>query len=138
MHFLQNLVWQKSLNLFCLAIDLSWPTSVIKYLGVNIPLNKLYKLSLLEENSADIIHNLHSTLNLWLVRGLILSGKMTVLKTLVFPKLIHKASYILIHLPEKFVKQLNRVLFTFIWGSKWGKKLGDYNSAVVLRREEQK
>ena len=117
---------------------LSWPTSVIKYLSVNIPLNKFDELSLFEENFASTIRNLQSTLNLWLVRGLTFLGKITILKTLVIPKLIHKASYLPIYLPEKFVKQLGRVLFTFIWGSKWEKKLGDYNSAVVLRREEQK
>ena len=100
---------------------LSWPTSVIKYLGVNIPLNKFDELSLFEENFASTIHNLQSTLNLWLVRGLTLVGKITVLKTLVVPKLIHKASYLPVQLPEKFVKQLNRVLFTFIWGLKWEK-----------------
>ena len=100
---------------------LSWPTSVIKYLGVNIPLNKFDELSLFEENFASTIHNLQSTLNLWLVRGLTLLGKIAVLKTLIIPKLIHKASYLPIQLPEKFVKQLNRVLFTFIWGSKWEK-----------------
>ena len=40
---------------------------------------------------------------------------------MIIPKLIHKASYLLIQLPEKFVKQLNQVLFTIIWGSKWEK-----------------
>ena len=57
----------------------------------------------------------------WKTRLAILLGKITVLKTLVIPKLIHKASYLPIQLPENFVKQLNRVLFTFIWGSKWEK-----------------
>ena len=97
---------------------LSWPTSVIKYLGVNIPLNKFDELSLFEENFASTIYNLQSTLHLWLVRGLTLLGKITVLKTLVIPKLIHKATYLPIQLPEKFVKQFNQVLFTFIWGLK--------------------
>ena len=105
------------------SIGLSRLTFVIKYLGVNIPLNKFDELSLFEENFASTIHNLQSTLNLWLVRGLTFLGKITVLKTLVIPKLIHKALYLLIHLPEKFFKQLNQVLFTFIWGSKW-KKIG--------------
>ena len=116
---------------------LSWPTSVIKYLGVNIPLNKFDELSLFEENFASTIHNLQSILNLWLVRGLTLLGKITVLKTLVIPKLIHKASYLPIQLPEKFVKQLNRVLFTFIWGLKW-EKIGRSQLCCSLRREEQK
>ena len=67
-----------------LSRGLSWPTSVIKYFGVNIPLNKL---SLFEENFSNTIHNLQSTLNLWLVKSLTLLGKITVLKTLVIPKL---------------------------------------------------
>ena len=100
---------------------LSWPTSVIKYLGVNIPLKKFDELSLFEENFASTIHNLQSTLNLLLVRGLTLLGKITVLKTFVIQKLIYKSSYLPIQLPKKFVKQLNRVLFTFVWDSKWEK-----------------
>ena len=43
---------------------LSWPTSVVKSLGVNIPLNKFDELSLFEENFVSTIHNLQSTLNL--------------------------------------------------------------------------
>ena len=104
-----------------LSRGLSWPTSVIKYLDVNIPLNKLDELSPFEEDFANTIHSLQSTLNLWLVRRSTLLGKITVLKTLVILKLFHKASYLPIQLPEKFVKQLNRVLFTFIWGLKWEK-----------------
>ena len=69
----------KMFKLF-LSSGLSRPTSVIKYLGVNIPLNKFDELSLLEKNFANTIYNLQSTLNLWLVRGLTLSGKITVLK----------------------------------------------------------
>ena len=91
-----------------LSSGLSWSTSVIYYLGVNILLNKFHELSVFEENFANTIHNLQSTLNLWLVRGLTLLGKITVLKTLVIPKLIHIASYLPIHLPEKFVKQMNQ------------------------------
>ena len=83
-----------------LSRGLSWPTSVIKYLGVNIPLNKFDEFSLFEENFASTIHNLQSTLNLWLVRGLTLLGKITVFKTLIIPKLIHKASYLPIQLPK--------------------------------------
>ena len=40
-----------------LSNGLFWSTSVIKYLGVNIPLNKLDELSLFEENFANTIHN---------------------------------------------------------------------------------
>ena len=74
--------------------------------------------SLFEENFANTIYNLQSALNFRLVKGLALLEKTTIVKTLVIPKVIHNASYLSIDLPENFVKQLNRVLFTFIWGSK--------------------
>ena len=47
-----------------LSDGLSWPTSVIKYLGFNIPLNKFDELLLFKENFASTIHNLQSTSNL--------------------------------------------------------------------------
>ena len=50
-----------------------------------------------------------------------LLGKITILKTLIIPKIVHKASLLLIYLPEKFVKELNKLMFKFIWGSKWEK-----------------
>ena len=109
----------KTLNF--LSSGLSWPTSVIKHLDVNNPVNKFDEFSLFKENFENTVHNLQSGLDLWSVKGLTLLGKITLLKTLVISKLIHKASYLPIDLPEKFVNQLNRVLFTFIWGSKWEK-----------------
>ena len=117
-----------------LSSGLCRPTSVIKYLGANIPLNKFDEISLFEKNFANTIYNLQSTLNFWLVRGLTLSGKDTLLKTLVIPKLIHQAFYLLIHLCQAIESS-----FIYIYlGVRNGKKLGDYNSAVVLRRKEQK
>ena len=104
-----------------LSSGLSWPDSSIKYLGVNIPVNNFDELSLFEENFANVIHDMQSILNLWSARGLTLLGKITILKTLIIPKIVHKASLLPIHLPEKFVKELNKLLFKFIWGSKWEK-----------------
>ena len=45
-----------------------------------------------------------------------LIGKITVLKTLVISKLIHKASHLPMHLPEAFVKQLNKLMFKIYLG----------------------
>ena len=62
-----------------------------------------------------------SVLNLWSVRGVTLLGKITVLKTLVILKIIHKTSYLTMHFPEAFVKQLDKFMFKFIWDFKWEK-----------------
>ena len=86
-------------------------------MGVNISISKFDELSLFQENFANIIHDMQSILNLRSVRGLTLLGKITVLKSLVISKIIHKAS----HLPEAFIKQLDKLMFKFIWCSKWEK-----------------
>ena len=74
---------------------LSWPDTSINYLGVNIPISKFDELSLLEENFANIIHDMQSNLNLWSVRGLTLLDKITDLKTLIISKIIHKAYHLI-------------------------------------------
>ena len=84
-------------------------------------MNRFDELSLFEENFANTIYDLQSTLHIWSVKGLILLKKITVLKTSIIPKIIQKTLYLPIHLPEKFIKRLNRVLFTFILGSNWEK-----------------
>ena len=104
-----------------LSSGLSWPDSSIKYLGVNISVNNFDELSLFEENFANVIYDMQSILNFWSARGLPLLEKITILKTLIIPKIIYKASLLPIHLPEKFVKELNKLMFKFIWDSKWEK-----------------
>ena len=104
-----------------LSRGLSWPNTAIKYLGVHIPFNEFNELSLFEVNFANILHDIQSIFNLWSARGLTLIGKITVLKTLIIPKLVHKASYLPVQLPDSFIKQLNQKMFKFIWGSKWEK-----------------
>ena len=99
---------------------------------------KFDELALFEKNYANNINNLQPTLNLWSVMDLTLLEKITDLKTLVIPKHTYKATYLPIHLPKKFVKRLNRVLFSFIWGSKWENIGRSQLYAAVLKREEQK
>ena len=100
---------------------LSWPDTLIKYSGINIPISKFDELLLFEGNFANIIHDMQSILNLWCLRGLTLPGKSTVFKTLVISKIIHKAFHLPMHLPEAFIKQLDKLMFKFILGSKWEK-----------------
>ena len=48
------------------------------------------------------------------VKGLTLLNKITVLKTLVISKIMHKASHLPMHLPEAFLKQMDKLMFKFI------------------------
>ena len=41
--------------------------------------------------------------------------------TVVISKIFHKAFYLPMHFPEAFIKQLDKLMFKFILGSKWEK-----------------
>ena len=68
-----------------------------------------------------MIHEVKTILNIWSSRGLTLLGKITIIKGLIISKLVHKASNLPFCLPDAFIKDLNQVMFRFIWGSKWEK-----------------
>ena len=100
---------------------LVWPANFIKYLGTNILLMQYDDLSLYKKIFGTTIDEMKAILNIWSSRSLTLLGKITVLKTLIVPKIIYKVSHLPIFLPDSFVNELNQILFRFIWGSKWEK-----------------
>ena len=100
---------------------LTWQTNIIKYLGVNIPINHGDNISFVNENFLPFLNKMKSILDIWTSRGLTLLGKITIIKNMVIPKLVYKASNLHVILPDSFIKQVNQVLFKFIWGSKWEK-----------------
>ena len=61
MHFMWDLEYEKSLDLFLFS-SLSWPTSVTKYLDVNISVNKFDELLMLKENFANTMLTFYSRL----------------------------------------------------------------------------
>ena len=100
---------------------LTWQTNTIKYLGVNISVNHGDNISFVNENFLLILNEMKSILNIWTSRGLTLPGKITIIKSMVIPKLVYKASNSPVILPDSFIKQVNQILCKFIWGSKWEK-----------------
>ena len=62
-----------------------------------------------------------SLLNIWSSKNLTLLGKITVIKSMVIPKIVYKASHLPAVLPDTLIKQVNQILFKFIWGAKWEK-----------------
>ena len=50
-----------------------------------------------------------------------LLGKITVLKSLVVPKIVYKVTNLPVTLPGTFTKELNKIMYKFIWDSKWEK-----------------
>ena len=93
-------------------IGLKWNKSTFKTLGIHFSLNinQLYNL-----NHKIKLKSIENTLNCWRVRNLSLVGKICVIKTLLLPQLLYYFSVLCIHIPKIFFKQLNSLLFHFIW-----------------------
>ena len=68
---------------------LQWPDDTIQYLGLTIPTKpKGDEYELFRLNFDGYCPKLQTILNLWKSRGLTLLGKITILKCLIFPKLL--------------------------------------------------
>ena len=67
---------------------LTWQTNTIKYLGVNIPIIHGDNISFVSKNFLPILNEMKSILNIWISRGLILLGKISIIKSMVIPKLV--------------------------------------------------
>ena len=68
-----------------------------------------------ELNFENIIRSIQKSINAWRWRNLILIGRIQIIKTFAIPKIMFRAS--LIPLTKEIVKQVNNVLFNFIWNS---------------------
>ena len=102
----------------CLSWDLTWAKHS-NYLGIDfdIDLSKMIKI-----NFEKKIIEIKSLLKQWSKRQLTPIGCITVIKTLILPKLVH----LFTTLPnpgDKILKQFNDMLFQFVWQGPIGKIL---------------
>ena len=88
---------------------LTW-CKTVKALGVYFSHNKE---ELLQKNFYDKLKGIKSLVRLWSWRGLSLFGKVTIIKSLLLPKVSYIAS--VIPSPAEFVKSLQAVIFNFLW-----------------------
>ena len=70
---------------------LKWVTNTIRYLGVHIPVQNCDTNSVIDQNFSSINDKIKTELNIWSSRGLILLGKISVLKSIIAPKIMFKA-----------------------------------------------
>ena len=88
--------------------------------GVTIPIKPSKdKFELFRLNLESYCDKLAPKLNLWKTRGLSLLGKITILKSLILPKLYYELFMLPTEIHSPFIKQLNALIYGFIWGSKW-------------------
>ena len=89
--------------------NISWSESSIKITGVIFGSHDA-----IERNWVEKIKLATKRLNLWKNRYLSLIGKVTVINTLIYPIFFFVAP--IFPIPESFIKDLNKVIFPFIWG----------------------
>ena len=81
---------------------INWPNEPITALGIFCT----YDLKLLhEENFLENLDDIKKLLNIWYSRGLSLCGKVTVIKSLVVPKVVYVSS--LMSIPKDIIMELN-------------------------------
>ena len=119
---------------------IKWPNEPIKALGIYYTYDK--KL-LLENNFIERLDSIKNLTRIWSSRGLSIYGKITLIKSLLIPKLVYVSS--LIPTPKEFVSQLNQLLFQFLWNgpdkvtrrsaineySNGGLKMIDFDSMII-------
>ena len=95
----------------CKEYKLVWEQESFTVLGIefNIDLNKIIRI-----NYTKKVEEIKSSLQSWKKRNLTLFGKITILKTLIIPKLNHLFSAIP-NPDETMLKELEKLFFKFIW-----------------------
>ena len=92
---------------------IKWPNEPIKALGVHYT----YDLKLLhEKNFIERLESVNKLINIWSSRGLSIYRKVTIMKSLIIPKLVYIS--LLLPTPKEIIQELNRLLFKF-----YGKEL---------------
>ena len=98
------------LNLRFKSIVTASSATPIKALGVHYT----YDLKLLhEKNFIERLDSVKKLINIWSSRGLSIYGKVTIIKSLIIPKLVYISS--LLPTPKEIIQELNRLLFKFLW-----------------------
>ena len=94
-------------------LGIKWPMEPIKSLGVFFTHDK--KLLHLK-NFSEKIDDIKKLINIWSSRGLYIYGKVTLIKSLLIPKIVYISS--LLPTPEYVIKELNQLLYKFLWKGK--------------------
>lgn len=71
-------------------------------------------------------------INLWKMRDLTTIGRIQIIKTYIISKLIYTCS--VIHIPDRYVKEINNLIIKFIWKDKKDK----LKRSVMISSKETK
>ena len=94
--------------------DIQWSQDPFTFLGITFTDNLAGMIDL---NYADKINSIRKMISAWSKRNISTIGRITVVKTLLLPKLIH----LFMSLPtpgDNILKEINTLFFNYIWNSK--------------------
>lgn len=97
-------------------LNISWPTKPLRILGIY---HSYDSASCSKYNFEDKINKVRSVINLWKMRNLTLIGRIQIIKTFIISKFLYTCS--VITMPRGYIKEINRMIYTFIWKSKTDK-----------------
>ena len=69
--------------------------------------------STMKANFKAIVKSIRNTINMWKWRGLTLLGRIQLVKSFIFPKVLSKVS--LITVTDDFINEVNSLMYSFIW-----------------------
>ena len=107
--------------------------------GIKWNKNNIYSLGIkhylsdketMRANFNDRLNSIRKTMYIWMQRDLSLKGKVTVLKSLIMPQILYVSTNLPV--PEFFVKEVNTLMFKFLWDGKPDK----IKRSVVIRKIE--
>ena len=93
--------------------NLSWPKYKVKALGVWFSIDPEATATLNYNEKLDKVRNI---LSCWKYRRLTLTGKITVLKSLVASQLVYALSPLQTN--EKVIKEVNKLFYSLLWNGK--------------------
>ena len=94
-------------------LGINWPSEPIKALGMFFTYDQT---PLYEKNFRDKLDKMKKLTNIWSSRGLSIYGKVTIIKSLLIPKLVYASS--LLPTPANIIKQVEHIIYTFLWKGK--------------------
>ena len=94
-------------------LGIKWPQDPIKALGIFFTCDK--KIAIYEELHGKTRQH-KKLINIWSSRGWSLYGKVTIIKSLLLPKVVYTSS--LLPTNENIIKELNQLSYNFLWKGK--------------------
>ena len=93
--------------------NVQWTTDPVKYLGIYVGKDKRKQEKINWDNK---LIKIQSIMNMWKMRNLTVYGKIVIIKSLVISQIVYAAT--VIHVPEMLARKLEKMIYTFLWGSK--------------------